>query len=253
MPHHDPDSLDELLLGAFRRLRRRWASQLAPFGLTPHQFRALDALAGPCGPRASGDAGDAGDAGTCGGGAAGRRVKDLAEALRIAPRSATEVVDLLQEKGLVERLADRTDRRATLVCVTPRGAALRGRVREARRRESDEYFSRLAPEDRAELERLLRLLAADDPGCAPRNPEGTPRIESTTVEERNVTMTAQQPEDRGEAFAEQQQEDLQVVDDDTLTDSTTADNRRLDADPAEGGPVPAEDVQARTGSPADNQ
>ncbi|MGQ1840074.1 MarR family winged helix-turn-helix transcriptional regulator [Kocuria turfanensis] len=247
MPHHDPDSLDELLLGAFRRLRRRWASQLAPFGLTPHQFRALDALAGPAGSRGSASTG------TCGGGAAGRRVKDLAEALRIAPRSATEVVDLLQEKGLVERVADRTDRRATLVSLTPRGAALRGRVREARRRESDEYFSRLAPEDRAELERLLRLLAADDPGCTPRNREGTPRIGSTTVEERSVTMTAQQPEDRGEAFAEQQQEDLHVVDDDALTDATTADNRRLDADPAEGGPVPTEDVQARTGSPADNQ
>ncbi|MUN62652.1 MarR family transcriptional regulator [Kocuria sediminis] len=246
MPHHDPDSLDELLLGAFRRLRRRWASQLAPFGLTPHQFRALDALAGAPASR------DVGEAGACGG-TAGRRVKDLAEALRIAPRSATEVVDLLQEKGLVERVADRTDRRATLVSLTPPGAALRGRVRAARRRESDEYFSRLTPEDRAELERLLRLLAADEPGCTPRNREGTPRIGSTTVQERSVTMTAQQPEDRGEAFAEQQQEDLHVVDDDALTDSTTADNRRIDADPAEGGPVPTEDVQARTGPPADNQ
>ncbi|MGX5359437.1 hypothetical protein [Kocuria sp. KH4] len=66
-------------------------------------------------------------------------------------------------------------------------------------------------------------------------------------------MTAQQPEDRGEAFAEQQQEDLHVVDDDALTDSTTTDNRRLDADPAESGPVPTEDVQARTGSPADDR
>lgn len=66
-------------------------------------------------------------------------------------------------------------------------------------------------------------------------------------------MTAQQPEDRGEAFAELQQEDLSIRDDDTLTDVTTVDNQRLDADPAEDGPVPAEDVQAETGSPADNQ
>jgi hypothetical protein len=107
--------------------------------------------------------------------------------------------------------------------------------------------------DRAQPERPVRLLAADDPGRTSRNREGAPRIGSTTVEDRSVTMTAQQPEDRGEAFAEQQQEDLHVVDDDALTDSTTTDNRRLDADPAESGPVPTEDVQARTGSPADDR
>ncbi|MEX5271284.1 MarR family winged helix-turn-helix transcriptional regulator [Kocuria sabuli] len=167
MPHSapDPTSLGDLLHGTFRRLRRRWALQLAPFGLTPHQFRALNALAGHAGPgphRPGGPGGCARDRG-----AAGLRVKELAEVLRIAPRSATEVVDLLQEKGLVERVADPTDRRATLVSVTPRGTALRGRIQEDQRRESDEYFSRLAPEDRVELERLLRLLAADGPGATP--------------------------------------------------------------------------------------
>jgi hypothetical protein len=65
-------------------------------------------------------------------------------------------------------------------------------------------------------------------------------------------MTAQQPEDRGEAFAELQQEDLSIRDDDTLTDVTTVDNQRLDAGPAEDGPVPAEDVQGETGSPSDD-
>lgn len=66
-------------------------------------------------------------------------------------------------------------------------------------------------------------------------------------------MTAEQPEDRGETYAEQQQEDLSIRDEDTLTDHTTVDNRRFDADPATGGPVPDEDVQAETGAPADNQ
>ncbi|MFW6187894.1 MAG: hypothetical protein ACOC84_07855 [Actinomycetota bacterium] len=45
----DPADLGELLHVVFRRLRRRWALQLAPFGLTPHQFRALNAVAGPGG------------------------------------------------------------------------------------------------------------------------------------------------------------------------------------------------------------
>ena len=47
----------------------------------------------------------------------------LAEHLRIAPRSATEVVDDLQERGLVERAPDPADRRATLVRLTEAGAA----------------------------------------------------------------------------------------------------------------------------------
>lgn len=66
-------------------------------------------------------------------------------------------------------------------------------------------------------------------------------------------MTAQQPEDRGEAFAERQQEDLSVRDEDTLTDHTSLDNQRVDTDAAEGTAVPAEDVQAQTGSPEDNR
>lgn len=161
MPHDDPDParLGDLLHAVFRRLRRRWAAQLAPFGLTPHQFRALDALAGHAGGRWHGPAGPCRD----GAGSGRLRVKDLADVLRIAPRSATEVVDLLEQKELVERVPDPSDRRATLVALTARGAALREQVREDRRRESDEYFSRLEPQDRAELERLLRLLATDGP------------------------------------------------------------------------------------------
>ncbi|GAA1770687.1 MarR family transcriptional regulator [Kocuria aegyptia] len=161
MPYDDPDParLGDLLHAVFRRLRRRWAEQLAPFGLTPHQFRALDALAGRPGGRGHGPDGNC----RHGGGSGSLRVKDLADALRIAPRSATEVVDLLEHKELVERVPDPSDRRATLVALTPRGAALREQVRADRRRGSEEYFSRLAPEDRVELERLLRLLTADGP------------------------------------------------------------------------------------------
>lgn len=163
MPYDDPDParLGDLLHAVFRRLRRRWAEQLAPFELTPHQFRALDALAGHAGARCHRHD----PTGPCrhGDGSGSLRVKDLADALRIAPRSATEVADLLEQKGLVERVPDPSDRRATLVALTSRGAALRHEVREDRRRESDEYFSRLDPRDRVELERLLRLLTTDDP------------------------------------------------------------------------------------------
>lgn len=150
-----PD-LGDLMHAAFRRLRHRWSHQLAPFELTPYQFRAL---------------------GTVGGGGHGRshevheraaedgmRLKDIAERLRIAPRSATEVIDQLEAKGLVERRPDPDDRRATRISLTPAGLALRDEVREARRREAGDYFSALSQRDRAELARLLGELVRDPRG-----------------------------------------------------------------------------------------
>ena len=47
------------------------------------------------------------------------RPSALAEHLHIAARSATEVVDALEARGLVAREPDPDDRRATLVRPTP--------------------------------------------------------------------------------------------------------------------------------------
>lgn len=146
MPHpsDDPATLGDLMHAAFRGLRGRWLTQLAPFDLTPHQYRALNAVA----------------RNTEGG---GMRLKELAEQLRIAPRSATEVVDQLQGKGLVVRGPDPSDRRATLISLTAEGTAMRDGVRRDRAREADEYFAALSAGDRAELARILGLLAKDAP------------------------------------------------------------------------------------------
>ncbi|MBF4995026.1 MarR family transcriptional regulator [Arthrobacter gandavensis] len=144
MPRSSADSatLGELMHAAFRGLRGRWMKQLAPFDLTPHQFRALNAAA-----RRGNDG--------------GLRLKDLAESLRIAPRSATEVVDQLEAKNLVHREPDPSDRRATLITLTEQGARIRSEVREDRARQADEYFAALSAEDRAELERILGQLAGE--------------------------------------------------------------------------------------------
>ena len=146
MPQQSVDSatLGELMHAAFRALRGRWIKQLAPFDLTPHQFRALNAVA------RSGNDG-------------GLRLKDLADTLRIAPRSATEVVDQLEAKNLVQRGPDPSDRRATLITLTEQGATMRSEVREDRARQADEYFAVLSDEDRTELERILAKLAEENP------------------------------------------------------------------------------------------
>jgi len=87
------------------------------------------------------------------------RVGDLAEALRIAPRSATEVVDGLVELGLLVRTADPDDRRATRVVATDEGRRVNAEVLAARTARADEVFSVLSPVERSVLARLLSTLA----------------------------------------------------------------------------------------------
>jgi DNA-binding MarR family transcriptional regulator len=128
--------LGDLLMRSARTLRRRWRDVLAPWELSPHQARAL----GVVGRRD------------------GVRLTDLAEALHIAPRSATEVVDGLQERGLVERTPDPGDRRAVILRPTEEGRRIRAEIDAARTADSAELFARLPAADRAELARILRSL-----------------------------------------------------------------------------------------------
>lgn len=158
----EPD-LGELFHAAFRGLRRRWTHELAPFEMTPHQWRALNTLArhgDACAPGA-GKGTTAALRAAVASPEGVLRLKALAEQLRIAPRSATEVVDQLEGKGLVERLPDPHDRRAVLVQLTTAGQDLRSDVQRARREQANEYFARLDPGERAELARLLGVLAEE--------------------------------------------------------------------------------------------
>jgi DNA-binding MarR family transcriptional regulator len=130
-------ALGDLLMRAARTLRRRFGAVLAPWDLSPHQARALRVVG-------SGD---------------GVRLSELAEALRIAPRSATEVADGLQERGLVERTPDPGDRRVVILRPTDEGRRIRAELDAARSADAAELFARLPAADRAELGRLLRELA----------------------------------------------------------------------------------------------
>lgn len=134
-----PDDTGELLVRATRALRRRWMQDTARLGLSPHQVRALRVL---------------GDAPV--------RPGRLAERLRVAPRSATEVADSLERAGLLRREPDPTDRRATLLSLTSRGAEVRRQVVDERRRISTAWLARLPERDRGELHRILTDLDALD-------------------------------------------------------------------------------------------
>jgi DNA-binding MarR family transcriptional regulator len=136
----DQAGTDETLADAFRSVSRqlRETSQetLAPWDINPSQFRALRVLNHH----------------------GAIRLSDLSGRLHIAPRSATEVVDALESRGLVERQPDPSDRRATLVELTAHGTGVLGAIRAARGTEAERLFDRLTPADRDHLARILRQL-----------------------------------------------------------------------------------------------
>ena len=131
----DEPALDELLLGAARALRRRWAGGLG-HDLAPHDARALRVI----------------------GHGEPTRLGVVAEHLRIAPRSATDVVDRLEERGLVRRAADPSDRRATTVELTTEGEAVLADVEAERRQEAAAFFGALSDRERAALAAILGKL-----------------------------------------------------------------------------------------------
>jgi DNA-binding MarR family transcriptional regulator len=92
---------------------------------------------------------------------------ELADRERIRRPTATRVIAVLEEAGLVARTRDPADGRSYLVALTPAGRELLARVRTRK----DAYLSRrlreLSPDDRATLDRaaaiLERVLEEGDP------------------------------------------------------------------------------------------
>jgi DNA-binding MarR family transcriptional regulator len=130
------DLATRLRLGITRTARR--LRQEAGSGLSPTLTSALATIArhGPLTP------------------------SELAERERVQRPTATRLLARLEEPGLVERTADPTDRRSSLVAVSPAGLAL---LAEARTRK-DAYLARrlraLSSEERATLRRASEILEA---------------------------------------------------------------------------------------------
>ena len=130
------EPMSEAFWAVARRLRETSQEALAPWDIAPSQFRALRVL------KRHGV----------------MRLSELADHLRIAARSATEVIDALEARDLVGRRPDPADRRATLVEVTEHGISVLDAVSAARGTEAERVFGRLSPADRADLTRILRKL-----------------------------------------------------------------------------------------------
>jgi DNA-binding MarR family transcriptional regulator len=120
------------LLDLFQRMRVHWESTCAAQGLSPAEGQALHRLDTPVPMRA------------------------MADALHCDASYVTQLTDRLEGAGLVERVADPTDRRVRQLRLTPQGAIARARLIDASHVDSPA----LAPLTEAQRDELLGLLRA---------------------------------------------------------------------------------------------
>ncbi|RKW70197.1 MarR family winged helix-turn-helix transcriptional regulator [Galactobacter caseinivorans] len=152
-PGTDPGAqpeLPDLVHFVSHGLRRSWMADLSPFGISPHQWRALHTIVAHDG--------------------APQRQRDVASQLRIAARSAAEVIGQLESEGWITRTPDPSDKRAVLLTATDAGREIEGRVSQMRAQRGSEYFATLGAQDHAELKRLLSLLVEAHPRQAAAGP-----------------------------------------------------------------------------------
>jgi DNA-binding MarR family transcriptional regulator len=133
------DSLGFLLSQLGFVASRRFHAALAPLGIEPRHFLLLRFVARE----------------------EGRSQQALGEMLNIPPSRMVGIVDQLEERGLLERRPNPTDRRARALHVTPEGRRLMGQALQRAIAHESSVGTSLSAGERRQLVALLQKLAAE--------------------------------------------------------------------------------------------
>ncbi len=133
---HFHSVLNEWAEAFMRRSMREWLHYVRSSDLSLPQFNVLMMLhhRGDCG------------------------VSDVGAHMAITAAAASQLVEGLVQKGLMERTEDPADRRAKQLTLTPRGQQLIERGIEARNRWTDQLTRRLTAEQRDSIGAALKQL-----------------------------------------------------------------------------------------------
>jgi len=97
-----------------------------------------------------------------------RSMSELATGLAVSLPSASELVDRLIERGLVERVHDTVDRRRVLISLSDTAIAYGRRIHDLRREQARTALASMPAADRDCFLRSIRALAAAlEPGAVP--------------------------------------------------------------------------------------
>jgi DNA-binding MarR family transcriptional regulator len=88
-----------------------------------------------------------------------RRQAALAEAIGADKTRIIAILDELQQKGLIERVADPEDRRARILAITKDGRRVKDAVQTAIQRGEERWLGTLSATDRAVFLRVLEELS----------------------------------------------------------------------------------------------
>jgi DNA-binding MarR family transcriptional regulator len=83
----------------------------------------------------------------------------LAEAIGADKTRIIAILDELQQRGLIERMADPEDRRARLLAITDEGRRLKDAVQTEIQRGEERWLGKLSATDRAVFLRVLQELS----------------------------------------------------------------------------------------------
>ena len=131
--------LGELVNTIARRLRRSSKQRLSTLGISFSQARVLRILARTSDPM---------------------RMSQIAREIEVVPRSATTLVEGLEERGLVRREIDPADRRSVIVILTDSAQGLLSDLAEARSEASTLLFANLSEKDKRALHQILQSVAS---------------------------------------------------------------------------------------------
>jgi DNA-binding MarR family transcriptional regulator len=146
-----------------RRFLRFSEEAAVQVGLEPQQHQALLAVQGmPLGGRA--------------------RIADIAERLQIRHHSAVELVSRMVDKGLIQRVQGKSDRREVSVRLSPRGS----RILQALTVSHRDELRRAAPVLVETLSKLTRPMRANDGQAKTHSSVSRPRVRPVAAERSAV-------------------------------------------------------------------
>ena len=88
----------------------------------------------------------------------GERLTTISDRLLLSKSTVTRVIDELEERQWVQRLADPEDRRAQRVVLTESGMGKREEIKAVHQKALDDVFRQFSPEEKKQLDDLLRDL-----------------------------------------------------------------------------------------------